>query len=133
MILLMLCKMSYASSEPIDDVVFVPAGYTTLYPCYLFTEQSGKDTLVALRTYRKERDIWEEGYLALKNEHELYKKDVSERITSLEDILSQERNAWLKEQEKGKRIGLGIFAGPAVCSNGSIQMAVGVGLVWKIK
>lgn len=125
--------MSWASSGQTNDVIYVPVGYTTTYTGYLFTEQSGRETLVALRTYRQERDIWEQGYNDLFNEHTSYREKAEKELLSLEQVVQQERSAWERELKKKSNLGLGVFAGVAYTSSGKIQPAIGVGIVWKIK
>lgn len=132
MMLLLACQRSYASSLAEIDFRYVSKGYISPFKGYLASEDTGRTILRALRTYRVERDHWISAYNVLQEEHDLYTQRASESIGRLETSLEQERQMWQDAEQKAKRPGIGVFAGPAYCGNGSIQAVIGIGLVYKL-
>lgn len=110
----------------------VPSGYTTEEIGYWASDNTGRTILTALRTYKSEAKHWASAYEELKVEHNVFIKNTELLTEEVAKRIVDERKEWKKEVRKAKRPGLGVFAGPAYCANGSFQLAVGVGLVWKL-
>ena len=110
---------------------YVPGGWTTPDAGYFGTEQDGRDTLEALRTYREEATAWENAYNALKAEFDTLRAELNLKFAALEKSLNAEREAWKGEVRKAKGPGWGVFAGGAVDNNGDFKPVIGFGLVWK--
>ena len=110
---------------------YVPGGWTTPDAGYFGTEQDGRDTLEALRTYREEATAWENAYNALKAEFDTLRAELDLKFAALEKSLNAEREAWKGEVRKAKGPGFGVFIGYGVDQHGNGTPAVGVGLVWK--
>ena len=130
--LLLLCQRNCAYSSAVIDFRHVSKGYVSPFEGYLASEETGRTILRALRTYRTERDHWISAYNMLQEEHNLYTQRASESIGRLETSLEQERQMWKDSVRKAKRPGIGVFAGPAYCGDGSIQAVIGIGLVYKL-
>ena len=110
---------------------YVPGGWTTPDAGYFGTEQDGRDTLEALRTYREEATAWENAYNALKVEFDTLRAELDMKFAALEKSLNAEREAWKGEVRKAKGPGFGVFIGYGVDQRGNGTPAVGFGLVWK--
>ena len=110
---------------------YVPRGWTAPDAGYWGTEQDGRDTLEALRTYRESSEAWEKAYNALHGEFDTLRLELDEKFASLKDSLNLERKAWKGEVRKAKGPGFGVFIGYGVDQHGNGTAAVGVGLVWK--
>ena len=110
---------------------YVPGGWTTPDAGYWGTEQDGRDTLEAIRTYREEATAWENAYNALKAEFDSLRAELDLKFATLEKSLDKERAAWKGEVRKARGPGLGVFIGYGVDQHGNGTPAVGVGLVWK--
>ena len=110
---------------------YVPRGWIAPDAGYWGTEQDGRDTLEALRTYREEATAWENAYNALKAEFDTLRAELDLKFASLEKSLDKERKAWKGEVRKAKGPGWGVFIGYGVDQQGNGTPAVGVGLVWK--
>ena len=110
---------------------YVPGGWTTPDAGYFGTEQDGRDTLEALRTYREEATAWENAYNALKAEFDTLRAELDLKFASLEKSLNAEREAWKGEVRKAKGAGFGVFIGYGVDQHGNGTAAAGFGLVWK--
>lgn len=111
---------------------YVPPGWTATEPGYWGTEQDGRDTLQALRTYREERDAWERAFYRQKDENMAFKDTMEARFNDLEKNLSVERAGWKREVRKARAPGFGIFAGYGFDSHGDGNFVIGAGLVWKV-
>lgn len=98
---------------------------------YWTNEYSGRLILQALKTYRLDRDHWREMYWEQNTASIEYADKVMLRIDQLEKDFVAREAAWRKELRKSKLPGFGVFAGPAYCTSGEFQLAVGFGLVWK--
>ena len=118
-------------SLPASAWQYVPRGWTTPDAGYFGTEQDGRDTLEALRTYREEATAWENAYNALKAEFNTLRAELDLKFAALEKSLDKERKAWKGEVRKAKGPGWGVFAGGAVDNNGDFKPVIGFGLVWR--
>jgi hypothetical protein len=78
-----------------------------------------------LKTYRLERDAWEQAYYELSDKAERYRGTVESQLDELRRDLNDERVSWRSALRKARSPGLGVFAGAGYTGNG-------VGLVWKI-
>ena len=110
---------------------YVPRGWIAPDAGYWGTEQDGRDTLEALRTYREEATAWENAYNALKAEFDTLRAELDLKFASLEKSLNAEREAWKGEVRKAKAPRWGVFAGGAVDNNGDFKPVIGFGLVWR--
>ena len=110
---------------------YVPRGWTAPDAGYWGTEQDGRDTLEALRTYRESSEAWEKAYNALHGEFDTLRAELDTKFATLEKSLDKEREAWKGEVRKAKGPGWGVFAGGAVDNNGEFTPAFGVGIVWR--
>lgn len=110
---------------------YVPRGWTTPDAGYFGTEQDGRDTLEALRTYRESSEAWEKAYNALHGEFGTLRAELNLKFAALEKSLNAEREAWKGEVRKAKGPGWGVFIGYGVDQRGNGTAAVGFGLVWK--
>ena len=124
-------KKTSLTKEQID-FQYVPAGYVTSDIGYWASEPTGRTLLVALRTYKSEAKHWASAYEELKVEHDIFAKNTEILTEEVAKRIVDERKEWKKEVRKAKRAGLGIFAGPAYCGNGTVQLAVGAGIVWRL-
>ncbi|HCL78927.1 MAG TPA: hypothetical protein DIC53_03045 [Synergistaceae bacterium] len=124
--------VSMASSPASAAWKYVPEGWTTPDAGYFGTEQDGRDTLEALRTYREEATAWEAAYNALKAEFDTLRAELDMKFAALEKSLDKEREAWKGEIRKAKGPGFGIFAGYGFDSHGDGNFVIGAGIVWKI-
>ena len=111
---------------------YIPAGWTATEPGYWGTEQDGRDTLEALRTYREERDAWRKAFEDARDENRAFQERMEQRFSDLEKSLETERAAWKREIRKAKGPGFGIFAGYGFDSHGDGNFVIGAGIVWKI-
>lgn len=111
---------------------YVPEGWTTPDAGYFGTEQDGRDTLQALRTYREERDAWQRAFEDSRDENRTFQEKMEQRFTALEESLEAERARWKREIHKARAPGFGIFAGYGFDSRGDGNFVIGAGLVWKI-
>lgn len=109
-----------------------PPGWTATEPGYWGTEQDGRDTLQALRTYREERDAWRLAFEDARDENRTFQEKMEQRFSGLEESLEKERAGWKREIRKARAPGLGIFAGYGFDSRGEGNFVIGAGLVWKI-
>ena len=82
---------------------YVPGGWTTPDAGYFGTEQDGRDTLEALRTYRESSEAWEKAYNALHGEFDTLRAEL-DMFATLEKSLDKEREG---RARSGRRKGLG--------------------------
>lgn len=120
------------TSLPASAWTYVPAGWTATEPGYWGTEQDGRDTLEAIRTYREERDAWRKAFEAAQDENRAFQEKMEQRFTALEESLEAERAAWKREIRKARSPGFGMFAGYGLDSRGEGNFVIGAGLVWKV-
>lgn len=109
----------------------VPPGWTAAKEAYVANEEAMRTVYAAIRTYREERDVWEQAYHELSGESEAFRKDMEARIAGLERTAAEERTAWKAALRKAKSPGFGVFAGPS-WDGDKVELAVGIGVVWKL-
>ena len=84
----------------------------------------------AVKTYRLERDAWEEAYRELSEKSEGYAADMKNSMATLRGQIEDERKAWKSAVRRAKGAGFGVFAGAGHTGSG-FEAVVGVGLVWR--
>lgn len=116
-------------TQPDNEVVFyyVPEGWQSAEPGYWANEDSGRLILEGLRTWRMDRDNWETAYNAQYETDLEYAESTAAKLNTLEEQFKRDK----REIMKTKCPGLGIFAGPSYTSGGDLQLAVGIGVVWR--
>jgi hypothetical protein len=85
----------------------------------------------AAKTYRLERDAWEDAYQELSEKSERYAEDMKKSITDLRRQLDDERKAWKSTLRRARSPGFGVFAGAGYAGSG-FEAVIGVGLVWRV-
>lgn len=85
----------------------------------------------AARTYRLERDAWEQAYGELFDMSAAFQAETQGRILGLNEQLDAERSAWGKEVRRARSFGFGVFAGAGIVPGG-FEPVVGAGIVWRI-
>ena len=85
-----------------------------------------------IRTYREQKEYWEQSYASLTSEFRDYVARADENLAEIGSDLEAERKAWKNEVKRSMRPGFGAFVGAGYCSGGDIEAVVGVGWVWKM-
>ena len=116
-------------TEP--EVTPVPAGWTSPIEGYFLNELALRGLTGAARTYRLERDAWEQAYGELFDMSAAFQAETQERILGLNEQLDAERSAWGKEVRRARSFGFGVFAGAGIVPGG-FEPVVGAGIVWRI-
>ncbi len=131
-LLMTLLAVLMTSSISSGEWKYVPAGWTATEPGYFGSEQDGRDTLEAVRTYREERDSWRRAFEEARDENRDFQAKMEERFSSLEKSLEAERTAWKREIRKAKAPGFGVFAGYGLNDHGEGDFVIGAGIVWRL-
>ena len=127
MLLLLVClpSLSYSAELPQIKLHRVPDGY-------VINEEGLRTVHSAIRTYREERDAWEQAYNELSAQSTAFAEDVRREISEIKQSIADERVEWKRALRKAKTPGLGLFVGGGYTSSGSVKAVAGVGIVWRL-
>jgi hypothetical protein len=89
------------------------------------------DMTAAIKTYRLEREAWEEAYFELQQKSEDFAGEQRRLLTDLRGQIDEERAAWKTGLRKAKGPGFGLFAGIGYTGSG-YEAVIGVGVVWRL-
>ncbi len=99
---------------------------------YVINEEGLRTVYSAIRTYREERDAWEQAYNELSAQSTAFADDVRREIAEIKQSIADERVEWKRALRKAKMPGLGLFVGGGYTSSGSVEAVAGVGIVWRL-
>jgi len=125
------CQAQTSDDLPPIKLLHVPPGYQVEEDGYFMDESTLRLTYQTMRTYREERDAWEEAYYKLQTTSENYASEMRLSISNLQTQLEHERKSWNDEINKAKRPGIGIFVGGGYTSDGW-DAVIGIGIVYKV-
>jgi hypothetical protein len=128
---LLYSKSSFGAEAPEIVLVHVPPGWIAETEGYFLNTEALSNLTAASKTYRLERDAWEQAYYELFDKAERYRGTVESQLDELRKNLNNERASWRSALRKARSPGLGVFAGAGYTGNG-VEAVIGVGLVWKI-
>jgi hypothetical protein len=98
----------------------------------VINEEGLRTVYRAIRTYREERDAWEQAYNELSAQSTAFAEDVRREISEIKQSIADERVEWKRALRKAKMPGLGLFLGCGYTSSGSVEAVAGVGIVWRL-
>jgi hypothetical protein len=124
-------KSSYSADEPPIVLIHTPPGWTTPTEGYFLDVKTMSDMTAAIKTYRLERDAWQDAYQELSEKSEKFGIDMRKSLSDLRGQLEEERAAWKAELSRARSPGFGVFAG-AGYTGSAVEVVVGVGAVWKL-
>ena len=99
---------------------------------YVINEEGLRTVYSAIRTYREERDAWEQAYNELSAQSTAFAEDVRREISEIKQSIADERVEWKRALRKAKMPGLGFFVGGGYTSGGAVEAVAGVGIVWRM-
>ena len=123
--LVLLPKLSYSAELPQIKLHRVPEGY-------VINEEGLRTVYSAIRTYREERDAWEQAYNELSAQSTAFAEDVRREIAEIKQSIADERVEWKRALRKAKMPGLGFFVGGGYTSGGAAEAVAGAGIVWRM-
>ena len=132
-LLCLACWPSLSGSAELPEITLrrVPPGYVTAEEGYLANEEALRTIYSAIRTYREERDAWENAYYELKAESGSYAEDMKASLAGLRRDLEDERAAWRQSIRRARSPGFGVFGGVGYTGSG-FGPVIGIGMVRKI-
>jgi hypothetical protein len=131
-LLLLLCaRSSYGAEAPEIILRHIPPGWTSEGEGYFLNAEALSNLTAAAKTYRLERDAWEDAYHELSEKSDIYAADMKKYISELRSQIDEERKTWKSVVRRAKRSGFGVFAGAGYTGSG-FEAVVGVGVVWRL-
>jgi hypothetical protein len=127
-----LCPKSSCGAEAPEIILRrVPPGWTSEQEGYFLNAEALSNLTAAAKTYRLERDAWENAYHDLSEKSEKYAAGMKKSLADLRGQIDEERKGWKSAVRRAKRPGFGAFAGVGHTGSG-FEVVVGVGVVWRL-
>jgi hypothetical protein len=124
-------RSSYGAEAPEIILRHVPPGWTAEDEGYFLNSEALSSLTAAAKTYRLERDAWEQAYHELSEKSEEYAAGMKRSMTELRGQIDAERASWKSALRRSRSPGFGVFGGIGYTGSG-YEAVVGVGIVWRI-
>ena len=131
LLLLLWANSSDSAEAPEVVLIRVPPGWTAPREGYYLTAEALSNLTAASKTYRLERDAWEQAYYELSDMAGAFRTDIEGQIAGLTQQPENERAAWAKSLRRSRSPRIGVFGGVGYGPGGSLEPWVGPGAAWQ--